>query len=270
MRISSRGDGGELSFYAYTANHAPVPDRETVVFVHGTAMDHSVWALQSRYFAYHGYNILALDLPGHGLSDGEPMDRIEDYSSWLADIMARSIGRRLHLVGHSMGALICLHAAAQATDALPPVGSLTLVGFSFPMTVSPQLLDAARNNPSAAYSMMTQWSHTSPVGGEPNPGFWSAGSQMSMMENSRPGAVYSDLSACNAYAGADQAFTAVQCPILFISGVLDRMAPCKLARQQADARENARIVMLPRCGHSIMSENPDGVRDALRDFIQGS
>lgn len=270
MRIPSPTDTGELSSYAYTANHTPVADRETVIFVHGTAMDHSVWALQSRYFAYHGYNILALDLPGHGLSDGEPMPRIEDYSDWLTDIMSRNIGSRLHLVGHSMGALICLHAAARAADSVPPVGSLTLVGFSFPMSVSPQLLDAAKNNPSAAYAMMTQWSHTSPVGGEPNPGFWSAGSQMSMMENSRPGAVFTDLNACNAYADAEQAFATVRCPILFISGVQDRMAPCKLARQQADARDNAHIVMLPKCGHSVMSENPDGVRDALRDFIRGS
>ena len=135
------------------------------------------------------------------------------------------------------------------------------------MAVTPVLLDAAQNNPSAAYSMMTQWSHTSPIGGEPNPGFWSSGSQMSMMENSRPGAVFTDLTACNNYQNGPGAMEAVRCPMLFISGVLDKMAPCKLAKQQADANDNASINMLENCGHSIMSENPDGVRDSLRQFI---
>ena len=262
MQIHQNG----VDYYAYTASHEPANDRETVVFVHGTAMDHTVWALQSRYFAYHGYNILALDLPGHGLSGGDPMDTIEVYAAWLRDILAGSIGTRVHLVGHSMGALICLEAASVA-ETEPSVASLSLVGFSYPMTVSPQLLDAARDDPQSAYAMMTQWSHTSSIGGEPNPGFWSAGSQMSMMSNSRPGAVFTDLTACNQYAGAEAAFAALKCPILFISGVLDKMAPSKLAKKQAEQTEHARIIMLPDCGHSIMSENPDGVREALRDFI---
>ena len=166
-----------------------------------------------------------------------------------------------------MGALIALEVAAQFTDKQPKIVSLSLVGFSYPMAVSPALLDAAENRPSEAYGMMTQWSHTSSLGGEPNPGFWSAGGQMSMMENSRPGAVYTDLVACNAYQNGPAAFEKLSAPILFISGVLDKMAPAKLAMAEAEKNQNAEIVMLPKCGHSIMSENPDGVRDALKDFI---
>lgn len=255
-------------YYAYTAARSINPDFETIVFVHGTAMDHTVWALQSRYFAYHGYNILALDLPGHGQSGGTPQDKIESYAAWLLKILGQSKARCFHLVGHSMGALICLEAAAQYGESSPPLNSLSLVGFSYPMTVTPKLLDAARDNPTEAYAMMTQWSHTSAIGGEPNPGFWSAGSQMSMMENSRPGAVFTDLTACNNYQAGQQAVSNTGCPILFVSGVQDKMAPAKLALKEADNNPNAEIVMLPRCGHSIMSENPDGVRDSLRQFIQ--
>lgn len=254
-------------YYAYTASHEQEESRETVVFVHGTAMDHTVWALQSRYFAYHDYNILALDLPGHGQSQGDAMDTIEGYADWLASILRKAKGTRFHLVGHSMGSLICLQAAAIYGATKPAISSLSLVGFSYPMAVTPVLLDAAQNRPSEAYEMMTQWSHTSSIGGEPNPGFWSAGGQMSMMENSQPGAVYSDLVACNAFQNGPQAFENCSAPILFISGMLDKMAPSKLAKAQADSNPNAEIVMLPRCGHSIMSENPDGVRDALKDFI---
>ena len=257
------------NYYAYSASHEPQDDKETIIFIHGTAMDHTVWALQSRYFAYHGFNIYAIDLPGHGLSEGEPMDRIEDYSAWVVDIMSHCKGHQFHLVGHSMGALIALQAAAQYGAQQPPLISLSLVGFSYPMAVTPMLLDAARDNPSAAYAMMTQWSHTSPIGGEPNPGFWSPGGQMSMMENSRDGAVFTDLTACNNYQGGPDAFSKVHCPILFLSGVQDKMAPCALAKAEAEKNDNADIVMIPNCGHSIMSESPDSVRDALNAFIRG-
>jgi len=257
----------QSEYHVYTASYQPDPARETVAFVHGTAMDHTVWALQSRYFAYHGYNIVALNLPGHGLSDGDSMDTIGGYADWCNRLLSVCPGSGLHLVGHSMGALIALQAAAGYADYSKPLLSLSLVGFSYPMTVSEVLLDAAKNDPSSAYAMMTQWSHTSPIGGEPNPGFWSSGSQMSMMENSRPGTVYNDLVACNTYDQGPQAFDNVSCPTLFVSGIQDKMAPCKLAKQQADAKHNAEILLIPNCGHSIMSESPDGVRDALRGLI---
>ena len=135
------------------------------------------------------------------------------------------------------------------------------------MAVTPVLLDAAENNPSEAYGMMTQWSHTSTIGGEPNPGFWSPGGQMSMMENSHPGAVFTDLTACNHYQGGPAAFATISCPALFISGIQDKMAPCALAKAEAEKNPLAEITMIPDCGHSIMSESPDGVRNALATFI---
>ena len=258
------------AYYVYTAARHIDPELETIVFVHGTAMDHTVWALQSRYFAYHGYNIMAIDLPGHGQSESTAIADISGYASWLVKVLKHSQVQAIHLVGHSMGALICLEAAAQYGESNPPLSSLSLVGFSYPMSVTPRLLDAARDNPSEAYAMMTHWSHTSAIGGEPNPGFWSTGSQMSMMENSQDGAVFTDLTACDNYDGGQEAMSKVACPILFLSGIQDKMAPAKLARKEAESNPNAEIVLLPSCGHSIMSENPDGVRDALRNFIAKS
>ncbi len=300
-----------IDYYAYTANHAPVVGQDTVVFVHGAAMDHSVWAHQSRYFAYHGYNVAAVDLPGHNLSGGELLGDIPAMGRWLADIIDAIIGVEcdaeldaehdaehdntpaVHLVGHSMGALIALEAAAgvsrssdvsQPPDANPssganpssalprsaqsnPLKSLTLVGFSYPMAVTPQLLAAARDDPSAACAMMTQWSHASKIGGEPVPGFWSPGMQMSMLENSAPGAILADLSACNQYTGGERAFAATHCPTLFICGRLDKMAPAKLAQAHADQNDHAEIVFIPDCGHSLLSESPDGVLQELKRFI---
>ena len=257
-------------YYAYTANHPPADERDTIVFVHGAAMDHSVWSHQSRYFAYHGYNILALDLPGHNLSGGELLVDIAALGEWLGGVIAHSRGRGFHLVGHSMGALVTLQAAGVALPAASsPVrlNSLTLIGFSYPMAVTPQLLDAAKNDPAAAFAMMTQWSHASQLGGEPVPGFWSPGMQFSMMKNSAPGAIFADLTACNNYTGGEQAFAAIDCPTLFICGRRDRMAPAKLAQAHADKHPNAGIVFLPDCGHSLLSESPHGVLGELKRFI---
>jgi len=254
-------------YYAYTAGHAPRSDRDTVVFVHGAAMDHSVWSHQSRYFAYHNYNTAALDLPGHHLSGGALLDDIEAMAGWLREIIARIGGRAFHLVGHSMGALVALQAAADLTPP-PPLQSLTLIGFSYPMSVTPRLLEAARDDPPAAYAMMTQWSHASKIGGEPVPGFWSPGMQLSMMKNSAPGAIFADLTACNAYAGGEQAFERIDCPMLFLCGRLDRMAPAKLAKARADRHAGARLVFLPDCGHSLLSEAPHGVLRELKRFIE--
>lgn len=266
------------AYYAYTANHAANDHRDTIIFIHGAAMDHSAWAHQSRYFAYHGYNVAAIDLPGHNLSDGALLTDIAEFGQWLNGIIAKRAGRAFHLVGHSMGALIALQAAANLAHGHEhghknnhaPLKSLTLVGFSYPMTVTPQLLDAAENNPSAACAMMTQWSHASKIGGEPLPGFWSPGMQLSMMENSAPGALLSDLRACNNYSDGEKSFAAIAAqkyPILFICGQLDKMAPAKLALVHADKNENAEIVLLPGCGHSVMSESPDGVLHELKKFI---
>jgi len=261
-------------YYAYTAGHAPRADRDTVVFVHGAAMDHSVWSHQSRYFAYHGCNIAAVDLPGHNLSGGALLNDIESMANWLRDIIARIDGSAFHLVGHSMGALIALQAAADfqspspSSKASAPLQSLTLIGFSYPMRVTPALLAAARDDPPAAYSMMTQWSFTSKIGGEPVPGFWSPGMQFSMLGNSAPGAVFADLNACNDYAGGEHALAQLgDCPLLFLCGRLDRMAPAKLAQQHADRHANAGIVCLPDCGHGLLAEAPHGVLRELKTFI---
>ncbi len=258
----------DTRYYAYTGTHKFNPILETVVFVHGASMDHSVWSHQSRYFAYHGYNVLAVDLPGHKLSQGDLLSSIEDMARWLVNILGSADCRSIHLVGHSMGALMVLEAASQLDSEAHNLKSLSLVGFCYPMQVAPALMNAARENPSKAYSMMTQWSHASRTGGEPVPGFWSAGMQMSMMENNDKDAIYCNLQACNNYTGGEQAFGRVQCPILFVSGKLDKMAPAKLAVQEAKKNKNAKIELIDGCGHNLMFESPDGVLDSLNRFIR--
>ena len=77
--------------------------KRTIVFVHGAGLDHSWWGLQSRYFGYHGYNVLALDLPAHGRSGGAPLATIGEMADWVKKVLDAKQIRSAALVGHSMG-----------------------------------------------------------------------------------------------------------------------------------------------------------------------
>src|SRR5256885_9237029 len=107
MEITASG----RTIFASTGGQAFDPAQPTVVFLHGAGMDHTVWALQTRWFAHHGRNVLALDLPGHGRSAGPPLRTIAEMAELVAAAATAAGAERLALVGHSMGALVALAGA---------------------------------------------------------------------------------------------------------------------------------------------------------------
>ena len=252
--------------YAYTGNRPLEPAQPTVVFVHGAANDHSVWALQSRYFAWHGRNVLAVDLPAHGRSAGEPLGSVDAIADWLAALLDAVGVDRAALVGHSLGSLAVLAAAARHPDR---VGAIALLGPAVPMTVSDALLAAARAGDHLAYELINGWSFSAgkQLGGNPVPGIWMTGNALRLTERTRPGVLYADLAACNDYAGGLDAATAVRCPALLILGARDLMAPPRNTDALVAALPDKKVVTLPGCGHALMAEQPDAVLDALRRFL---
>jgi pimeloyl-ACP methyl ester carboxylesterase len=256
--------GGEV--YCYTGARPIDPSRPSVVFVHGAANDHSVFALQSRYFAHHGRNVLAVDLPGHGRSSGAPLDSVETIADWIARLLDATGVREAALVGHSLGALVALEAAARFPTR---ISRIALLGPAVPMTVSEALLDAARADDHVAFELIAGWSHSAgkQLGGNPVPGLWMMGNALRLMERSRPGALHVDLRACNEYANGIAAAGAVRCPALLIVGARDLMAPPKAAQALVNALAEKRVVTLPDCGHAMMAEQPDAVLDALAAFL---
>ncbi|HVO88746.1 MAG TPA: alpha/beta hydrolase [Casimicrobiaceae bacterium] len=252
--------------YAYTGGRALAAVRPAIVFVHGAGNDHSVWALQSRYFAHHGRNVLAIDLPAHGRSGGEPIAGVEDLATFLGALL-EGLGTGRHtLVGHSMGALAALQCAASYPER---VGKLALLGPAAPMPVSEELLDAARRNDHIACELINGWSFSvaAQLGGNTIPGMWMIGSAMRLLERSRPGVLAVDLAACNAYANGVAAAARVRAPALVILGARDIMAPPRNAKALVDALSDKRVISLPDTGHALMAERPDAVLDALRGFL---
>ncbi len=252
--------------YAYTANHPFDAAKPTVAFIHGGAHDHSVWALQSRYFAYHGWNALAVDLPGHGKSEGKALDRIGDIADWVARVLDAAGAGTASLVGHSMGSLVALETAARYPAR---VTKLALVGTAVPMPVSEPLLDASKANDHIAYEMTNVYSHSNAaqIGGNRVPGIWMMGSAMRLMERSGSGVLHADFSACNAYGNGLKAAAQIKCPVLLILGKRDQMAPMKAAQALATEIPNVRTVALENTGHALMTEQPDAVLDALIGFL---
>ncbi|MGE5336670.1 MAG: alpha/beta fold hydrolase, partial [Gemmatimonadota bacterium] len=146
--------------FAYTGGRSFDPARPCVVFLHGAQHDHSVWILQSRYLAHHGFSVLALDLPGHGRSDGAPLASVEEIAGRLAAELAKLATLRFLLVGHSMGSLIALEIARRMRER---IAGVALLGTAAPMRVSDALLAATRDDPAAAMQMINVWSHSASI-----------------------------------------------------------------------------------------------------------
>jgi pimeloyl-ACP methyl ester carboxylesterase len=254
--------GGKAAF-AYTAAHELDAAKPTVVFVHGAGLDHSSFGLQSRYFGYHGWNVLALDLPGHGRSDGPPIATIGGMADWVISALEKLGVEKAVLVGHSMGALIALDAAARHPQR---VEKIALVGVAYPMKVTEPFLDAARRNDLAAFGMHTIWGHAAqvPLGSNPNPGMWMYGDNLARLRRLAPGVLHNDLKACNDYVLSG----AVQCPVLFILGRRDVMTPPRAAQALLDKLPNASVEIAELSGHGLMGEAPDATLDALVAFLR--
>jgi len=251
--------------YAYTGTKPIVAGQRTVVFIHGAATDHSVWALQSRYFAYHGFNVLAVDLPGHGKSDGPALATIEELGRWTIEVLDTATVNQATLVGHSMGALIALHTAAEHAER---VDKLVLVGAAFPMKVSDALLQTAYAGDHAALEMINVWSHSASgqTGGNRVPGQWIMGTSMRLLERTMA-PLYTDFNACNQYAAGLESAGKVRCPALVISGKSDLMTPPRSAQAIAEKLKGAKTVVLEGGGHDLMAEQPDAVLDTLMAFV---
>ena len=260
--------------YCYTGGKTPDAAKPTVVFLHGALGDHSVWILQTRYFANHGWNVLAPDLPGHCRSTGAPPATMAEAADFVIGLI-RAAGRGpVSLVGHSFGSLIALEVAARE-PAL--VNQLVLIGTAFPMKVSDALLEGSVKSPVKTMEMVNVFSRAT-LAAQPSvlgPGTWVYGGSLALAKrvfasNPTANVFHTSFKACNDYAGGDAAMAKVECPVLFILGAVDQMTPPKAAQgliKLAQSRVAATKVVIVNSGHHQMSEAPEETLAALRSFL---
>ncbi len=269
MKLAVASTGGPREAYAYTGGKAFDARQPCVVFLHGALHDHSSWTLAARWFAHHGHAALAPDLPGHGRSAGAPLASVEVLADWVLALLDGAGVASASLVGHSMGSLIALEAAARAPER---VRHLVMVGTAYPMKVSAALLDAARTDPLAAIDSVNTFSHATLAAkpAYPGPGSWLHGGNRALMRRMQgtqreTNLFLNDFEVCDRYRGGLAAAARVACPVTFVLGTRDQMTQPGQAGELA-AMLHARVVTLP-CGHSLMSEAPDGVLGAIRDAL---
>jgi pimeloyl-ACP methyl ester carboxylesterase len=248
--------------YAATGNRKLVPGNPCVVFLHGAGQDHTIWVLPTRYFARHGYNVLAVDLPGHGRSGGDPIKTVEDLSEWVIRVLDSAGLAQTALVGHSLGSLVAIAAAANHPDR---IRSIALVGSTVPMPVSEYLLNQASENRHAAIEFLNflGLSKAAQLGGNATPGNWMLGAGIRLMEKAAPGVIYHDLKACNDYRDGLAHAAMIRCPALLIFGDRDRLTPPRFAKNLSKAIENSEVVIFPGAGHALLAERPDPLLDQL-------
>lgn len=269
MELVVDGPAGRHAAWAYGGGKAFDPSLPCVVFIHGALNDHSVWTLLARWFANHGHTVLAVDLPGHGRSGGPPAASVETAAQWLLAVLDAAGVERAALVGHSMGSLIALQAAALAPERCE---RLALLGTAFPMAVSPALLATARETPLVAIDRVNAYSHSTWAAkpSYPAPGTWLHGASRALMRRVQAAQTgcnlfLHDFNVCNDYAGGLEAAARVSAPATLILGRRDQMTAPRQAQSLATALRAKRIEV--EAGHAMMAEAPDAVLAALRQAL---
>jgi pimeloyl-ACP methyl ester carboxylesterase len=258
--------------YAYTGGKPFDASLPCVVFIHGAMNDHCVWTLLARWFAHHGHGVLALDLPGHMRSAGPALTTVQAMADWVLAAMDAAGVQRAALVGHSMGSLIALAAAARAPERAT---ALAMLGSCVPMPVPQALLDLSKNDPLAAIDRVVSFSFSTLAAkpSYPGPGVWLRGAARALMRQmlaaqDDAALFHTDFTACNAYTDGLQAASTVTCPAHLVLGQFDQMTQPRAARAVADALK-AQVHTVP-AGHHLMAECPDAVLHALRLVLRST
>jgi len=258
---------GGATVFAHTGGKPFDPAQPVLVLIHGAGTDHTFWGLQTRFFSHHGYSVLAVDLPGHGRSQGPALDSIDALADWVWQMLDAAGAKQATLAGHSMGSLIALAAGAKQPES---TRALVLVGTAERVAVHEDLLAAAEQGDPTAFDMITDWGFGKPshLGGHQAPGLWMLGGGQALLRAGTPGALGTDLAACDAYGGAVEAAKKITCPVLLLLGAGDRMTPPCMTKALVEALAQVETEILPATGHMIMVERPNETIDAIDGFLQ--
>ncbi len=248
------------SIYASDAGQGIDTKKNTIVFLHGSGLSHIIWSLTEQFFSNKNYNVLSLDLPGHGNSDGPCLDSIEKIADWLEKVFKKLDLNNLILVGHSQGCLEILEYAHKYKDRLK---KLVFVGGSNKMPVHHDLIELAQNGDSDAVKLMMKWGYEGSkkfIGGNPVERIIQSPTDISKI-------LAVDLNACNNYSNGSAAAKSINLPSLMIFGELDKMVNLEEGKKFSNLLENSSTYIINGCGHMIMIEKAFEMREKILKFL---
>lgn len=267
MQLKINGDDAFVSTGGKAQFNSDAP---LLLFIHGSGQSHLSWVLQGRFFANRGWQVLAPDLPGHGLSKGAPLTSITAMADWCAALLdavpTAETPQAATVIGHSQGGLCSLELTRRHPD---KVAKLALLACAMAIKVNDNLLNMAQNQEPDAIAAMLAWGHDkiARLHDHSMPGQSHTHFGKRMMGNNRKGALFADLSACAAYVDGAAAAAAVSCPTLCLLAGKDRMTPLPFGKQMAAAISDAQLEIIPEAGHLLTSEWPFATNAALRRFF---
>lgn len=238
-------------------------DLPTVLFLHGSGGDHRTWALQTRWFAYHGYSVLAPDLPGHSLSGGRAFTSIEQSGPWLVEFLEHAHVKQVHVVGHSQGFLSALELYKLKPEMCL---SICAIGTAAAIPVNQALIDTAKDSSDKAAHMMCNWGFgpSAHQGMSSVPGMQPIAISRAIMSRNPLAA---DLQACADYVAGSEIAASITAPRHCILATADKMTPLKSGKALAD-QMGIEPTILDGFGHMLPLEAPKQTLAALRGFIQ--
>ena len=240
--------------------------KPVIIFLHGSALDHTFWGLHSRFFAFRKYAVLVPDLPGHSHSEGPALTSIEAIGDWLNNITEVLDFDNISVVAHSQGCLNALEFVSRYPDR---IRSVSFIASGLATPVNPALIDAAENQPEDAIAMMIGWGfgsaghlHQGPI-----PGNSMVAGGRKVMRRNLPNALATDLKACDAYQNGEAAAAKIVVPVQVLIADKDRMAPRKATIELVEHLSNPEVHIIPESGHMIPQEAPNLCRQLLKTFI---
>ena len=234
--------------------------KPTIVLMHGSGLTHIVWSLHEQFYLSQGFNVLSVDLPGHGNSEGPSLKSIEEISDWIKSLMLKVDVSKVIIIGHSQGCLVGIDFASRYPDLIE---KLVLVAGSYRMPVNQDLIDLAEVGDEKALLLMMKWGYEGSkafIGG--NPVKKIINSSREIIE-----VLSVDLKACNNYKDGKESLEKINCPTLCIFGELDKMVPLKVGTKMSDAIKNSETKIISNCGHMIIFEKAFEMRQLVKQFI---
>ena len=235
-------------------------NRPTILLMHGSGLSHIVWSLHEQFYVAQGFNVLSIDLPGHGNSDGPTLKSIEDISDWVKDLMKKLELDKLNFLGHSQGCLVGIDFASRYPDL---INKLVLVGGSYKLPVNQNLLDLAEAGDEKALILMMKWGYEGSkafVGGNPVKKIINSTREIREI-------LYVDLNACNNYKTGKDSLEKITCSTLCIFGDLDKMVPLQVGNKMAEMIKNSEVKIINNCGHMIIFERAFEMRKYVIEFL---
>ncbi len=235
--------------------------KPTIILLHGSGQSHIVWSLTDQFLADQGFNVFALDLPGHGNSDGPSLQSIEEMSKWLNVFIDHMGIERPILTGHSQGCLIALEFAKCNPKR---VEKIIFIAGSYSIPVNKSLIDLSLAGDMEALNLMMKWGYGSSkqfIGGNPLQKILNSSREVREI-------LAVDLIACNNYKNGVDAVKSISCPTFFIFGEIDKMIRLDSGKKFAEMIKNSQTHIIKDCGHMIILENAFEMREKIVKFLK--